>query len=48
MDAYEAYEVKKKMGKITLPFTSPEKDFFLFIFMKSFHGNCFKNGPLFH
>ena len=38
---YEAYEVKK--GKITLSFTSPEKDF-LYIFMKSLHGIFLKNG----
>jgi hypothetical protein len=29
---YEAYEVKKK-GKITLSFTSPEKENICFIFM---------------
>ena len=40
------YEVKKRGEKITLSFTSPEKDFF-FMFMKSLHGMFFKNGPLF-
>jgi hypothetical protein len=30
---YEAYEVKKKMAKITLSFTSPQKDLYIYIFM---------------
>jgi hypothetical protein len=40
---YETYAVslKKRGGEITLSFTSPEKDFFIFIFMKSLHGEFF-------
>jgi hypothetical protein len=29
--AYETYEVKNKREKFTLSFTSPEKDFFLYL-----------------
>jgi hypothetical protein len=39
-----SYELKKKR-KITLSFTSPEKDFF--IFMKSLLHRKKENGPLF-
>jgi hypothetical protein len=43
---YEAYEVKNEKGKITLSFTSPQKDF-LYIFMKSLLHRKRENGPLF-
>ena len=36
---YEGYEVKKKRGKITLSFISPEK---VFLFMKSLFGKKIK------
>jgi len=44
---YEAYEVKNKRQKLRCLLLHRKKKNIFYLFMKSLHGNFFKNGPHF-